>query len=228
MKKYYHIDKKPGEIPDKWDGTYKVAVVGKSLLDPFLRWWAANPTIQKGIIFQIYLTPTCNIFENASAFLYMLQTLTRPQWDNGIPPMVDFFDSPIGNQPTLDNMQTFRQRIRESYDMRGKKMLLRMGGDVWRSWCAKNPGITQGLLDVFDILLSQPGAVKPDELQFVGSPQWWEPEAWGVFWNDPSGEWETETPPPPPPGGGGGTPATGSYCVKFNGVIIPGLTIEPL
>lgn len=219
MRKAFNVDKQPGEVPALWDAVYKVAVIGKDFVSAFIPWWNDQRPDQRSIIFQPWLTATVNVFDNASAFLYMLQNLTGPQWRNGNPIIVDNFETPAGNRFNLDNMNTFKVYIRDNYDMQGEKLLLRMNVKTWQAWCTSAPVITQGLLEVFDILLSQPGASRPADLQFVGTPLWWEYESWGKYKNDPTGEWPVTPPVDPPviP-----PPATGKkrYNIVIGGQII--------
>lgn len=224
MRKYFNHDGHADAIPSLWDGVYKAAVKGKERTPGFVDWWNDQRPEQRAIVFCPWLKTNANVFDNASAMLYMLQTLTRPQWDNGNPVIIDIFEAPAANRFNLDNLNTFKVYVKENWDMQGDKLLLRVNGNVWRSWCASSPIVTERLLEVFDVLLAQPGAAKPDTLQFVGVPLWWEYD-WGYYKNDPTGEWATApvVPPviPPEP------PVTGSYKITFHG-IDTGLRIEPV
>lgn len=230
----YAIHLNPGELPTRYDRVYKLGAIGPDFVPSFLPWWANNPTLVKGVIFQPWLTPTFNVHDNASKLLYLLQKLTIPQWRNGCPIIIDFLETPLNNQFDLDDLNTFRESVKNTFGLlKDERLLLRVNGDLWRRWCRDSEIAAERLLDVFDILLAQPGAVRPDILPIINRrPFWWEHKMWGFYKNDPTGEWAVNPPPPPveppvtppePPT----PPATGTrFVVKFNGVIIPGITIE--
>lgn len=199
MKSGYIYNVKPDLFPSKYEFIYYIGITGTTRDPLFLEKWNQQVAAKRGVIHRPKLDPDEKVvYNNASAFLSLLNDLGYSNWNNGIPFIIDIFGVPSDLQFNLDHLRIYGDYITEHFKIAGgAKPLLRVNHKTWSDWIGKNRTEALRLLEDFDLLLSQWGVNQPTSLLDVGKPAWWEYEN-GLIKNDPSRMWEY-TPPAEPP-----------------------------
>jgi len=93
MKNGFNQTLHPSLIPDQYEMIYNVGMKG-TIIDPlFLKRWNDISPQKRGVIHQPLLSVTNGVNDNASAFLGLLNDLSFSGWNNGIPIIVDIWES---------------------------------------------------------------------------------------------------------------------------------------
>ena len=191
MKKGYVINKFPNLIPANHDFIYMLGVYGTQREVGFEKKYADLAFDKRGIIHQPVLSTTDGVNENASAFHSLLNDLGWNNWNNGVPLIVDIWAVSGDQQLNFDHVAQYGRYVRDHFSMKpGTKPLLRLNVKTWLDYLSNNRTEAMRLLELFGILLLQPGASKPENLIDYGYPAWFEYE-YGLLAYDATRQWVT-------------------------------------
>lgn len=187
MKKGYVINEHPNLIPSNFDVVYAVGMSGVVRDITFMSKWASLQPAKRGIIHRPAVSVEKDEYDNASAFLELLQELGNSSWQNGNPIIIDIWGASGEQRYNLDHVRVYGQYIRDHFKPLTKP-LLRINIATWNAYLKSNRVEAVRLLQNYDLLLVQPGSVAPDFLEEAGSPKWWEYQL-GMYAFDETGTW---------------------------------------
>lgn len=196
MKKGYVINNHPSLIPANHDLIYIEAMLGTTLDPKFTTHWESINSFKRGLIHQPALTISANEYDNASKFLELLENLGRNNWDNGNPLIIDIWEALGDTKFNFDHIRVYGQYITDNFRP-SVKPLLRINIATWNAYLNNNYTEAIRLLRNWDLLLLQPGVLKPAELTDYGLPMYWEYD-FGLFKVDETRQWIVSEPVPMP------------------------------
>lgn len=205
MKTGYNINTHKDFIPANYDLVYINAMFGKVKEIRFNEYWNNTNTLKRGLIHQPALSYDVDEYDNASAFLELLEQLGRSNWDNGNPLIIDIWQAQGEARFNLDHVRVYGQYITNHFRPKVKP-LLRINVATWNAYLNTNRTEAIRLLNNYELLLLQPGVTKPSSLTDYGLPAWWESD-FGIYKVDETRQWNIDEPviipeptPEPEPG----------------------------
>lgn len=203
MKKGYVHNQFPDSIEANHDLVYFVALNGKERDPLFLQKWNNANTFKRGLIHRPALGVDINEYDNASAFKWLVDELGYSNWNNGVPLIIDIWGAPTETRFNFDHIRVYGSYITEHFKPLVKP-LLRINIATWNSFVSSNRTEALRLLNNYELLLVQPGALLPTSLTDYGIPAWWEYQLGKVaydsskLWLDSPNKPVTPTPEPEP------------------------------
>lgn len=173
-----------------------------NMRDPSFRaLWDRTDNMKRGIVHTVGFTPEIDVFDNASPFVELVQSLGENNWNNGVPILVDIWTVPEKGRFDLDALKVYGEYLKRELNPKVRP-ILRVYPSTWNSWYTKNSIEAIKLLGYFELSFLVWGMQSPPSVQWIGYVNWAE-YANGLYAYDSTGVWveplNTVTPPPPPP-----------------------------
>lgn len=209
MEKGYVYNLYTNNVPSKWDIVWFDAVKADKINPQFSDNWNKIKDVRKGLIHKLGLTPTVGINENGTKMHVVLGELQENNWNNGVPILLDIYDSTAGERFELHHIRAYLEYLYTRLNIKTKPILRILPG-TWNSWFDDSYSELKKVVELADPLILGWAGSKPTPIK-TGLVKWFE---YGIPLDpakatiayiayDESGMWEKSpqepivVPPPP-------------------------------
>ena len=209
MEKGYVYNLYPNNVPSSWGIVWIEAVKTNMIHPQFFDNWNKIKDAKKGLIHKLGLTQSSGINENGTTMHAVLGELQENNWNNGVPILLDIYDSTAGEDFELHHIRGYLEYIHARVNLETKPILRILSG-TWNSWYDNAYSELKKVLELADPLIIGWGGKNPSPIK-TGLVKWFEygqpidPSRATVAYiaHDETGMWEKSpqepvvTPPPP-------------------------------
>lgn len=172
MEKGYVYNLYTNNVPSSWDIVWIEAVKSNIINPQFFDNWNKIKDAKKGLVHKLGLTVTAGINENGTVMHSVLNDLQENNWNNGVPILLDIYDSTAGDAFELYHIRAYLEYLYARVPIKTKPILRILGG-TWNSWFDGAYSELKRVVELADPLIIGWGGNKPVSIK-TGLVKWFE------------------------------------------------------
>lgn len=172
MEKGYVYNLYPNNVPSSWGIVWIEAVKTNMIHPQFFDNWNKIKDAKKGLIHKLGLTQSSGINENGTTMHAVLGELQENNWNNGVPILLDTYDSTAGDAFELHHIRAYLEYLYARVNIKTRPILRILGG-TWNSWYDNAYSELKKVVELADPLIIGWGGNKPSVIK-TGSTYWFE------------------------------------------------------
>jgi len=196
MEKGYVYNLYTNNVPSSWDIVWIEAVKSNVINPQFFDSWSKIKDAKKGLVHKLGLTQIAGINENGTTMHALLGELQENNWNNGIPILLDIYDSSAGEDFELHHIRAYLEYLYARVNIKTRPILRILAG-TWNSWYDSAYSELKKVIELADPLIIGWGGNKPTMVR-TGLINWFEygmssdpaKAAIGYIAYDETGMWE--------------------------------------
>jgi hypothetical protein len=196
MEKGYVYNLYANNVPSSWDIVWVEAVKANVINPQFFDNWNKIKDAKKGLVHKLGLTQTAGINENGTTMHALLGELQENNWNNGVPILLDTYDSTAGEAFELHHIRAYLEYLYARVNLKTKPILRILAG-TWNSWYDNAYSELKKVIELANPLIIGWGGNRPTAIR-TGLVNWFEygmsadptKAAIGYIAYDATGMWE--------------------------------------
>ena len=172
MEKGYVYNLYTDNVPSSWDIVWVDAIKANIVNSQFTDNWNKIKDAKKGLVHRLGLTQNAGINENGTTMHSVLGELQENNWNNGIPILLDIYDSSAGDTFQLYQIRGYLEYLYARMTLKTKPILRILSG-TWNSWYDSSYSELKKVVELADPLIIGWGANKPTPIR-TGLVKWFE------------------------------------------------------